>query len=62
MTISPKSAAAFERYCADPVVQEALRIDEERGRTLTIDLLRDAFMSGVKYGVDLYLEGKTSHG
>lgn len=46
-----KTQEAFERYCAGPVVQKAIAMDAERGHTLTIDLLRDCFITGVQYGV-----------
>ncbi len=46
-----KTDAAFERYCADPIVQEALEMDKARGQTLTTAILRDCFMAGAKYAI-----------
>ena len=52
MPLTDKTTAAFERYCADPVVQEALRMDEARGKTLTRDMLCDCFMAGANHAIE----------
>lgn len=47
---------AFEKYCQDELVQNALALDAERGKTLTLDLLRDCFMSGAKFASDRFAD------
>lgn len=41
------SQEAFERYCHDSVVMRAL---EKLNGSLPLDLLKDAFMHGAKWG------------
>lgn len=50
--LNNKSFEAFEAYCNQSIVQDAIRLDEERGKTLTKDLLRDCFMAGAKFATD----------
>lgn len=52
MAKKTKTDEAFERYCADPIVQQAIELDTARGRTLTHDLLRDCFIAGAKYATE----------
>ncbi len=59
---SDEHEKAFQRYCADPAIQEALRIDRERGKTLTEDLLRDCFTAGAKWMSDLYVAQRKAKG
>jgi len=44
-----KSQAAFDAYCADPVVQRALEM--AKGTTVAL-LLKDCFMAGAKYATE----------
>ena len=42
-----KTEAAFEAYCRDPVVAQALEM--ARSEKFTINLLKDCFMAGAQY-------------
>lgn len=54
--MSDETAAAFELYCRDPVVKRAL---DRAKDTISLDLLRDAFMHGASYAV---ARRKAEHG
>lgn len=48
MALTNKTEAAFEKYCSDPIVKQALAMEG----TLEINLLRDAFMRGAGYAIE----------
>ena len=50
MSVSP--GLAFEQYCTDPVVQQAIKVIKDKGSDIAENLLRDAFMAGAKYAIE----------
>ncbi len=49
MTERNLSEQAFDRYCSDPVVQQAIRMTNG---TLSTNLLQDCFMAGAGYAIE----------